>query len=305
MTAALTTQIGASAGHAPGDSLDAVLKAAAGRLAGAGIESAGLDVRLLAGHVLGWDQARVMAHPEYSLTPVEGLNLEALICRREKREPLAYITGGREFWGLEFLVGPETLVPRPESETIIEAALASIRGRQAPLKVLDLGTGSGCLLLALLKERPDATGLGVDVSPAALAVARLNARALGLEGRARFLLSDWGGGIDADEGRFDLIVANPPYVADGEFAGLDPEVARFEPRLALSGGPDGLDCTRAMVPQITRLLAPGGLALVEVGAGQAQPVCVIFQQHDFEISHVHDDLAACPRVVSASKVKEK
>jgi release factor glutamine methyltransferase len=295
----------AKPGHAPGDSLGPVLAAAAGRLGLAGIESARLDVRLLAARVLGWDQARVMARPEYSLTMEQGQNLEALIARRERREPLAYITGGREFWGLEFLVGPDTLVPRPESETIIEAALESITDPKAPLTILDLGTGSGCLLLALLRELPNATGLGVDVSPAALAVARDNARALGLEGRARFEPSDWGGELDADEGRFGLIVANPPYVADGEFAGLEPEVARFEPRLALSGGPDGLDCYRAMTPQIARLLAPGGLALVEIGAGQARPVGVIFQQQDLEISRVHDDLAACSRVVSASKVNRK
>ena len=315
MTAAIKAQpdmaagVGNGSSHAPGDSLGAVLKAASGRLVLAGIDSAHLDARLLACSVLRWDQARIMARPEHPLTPAQDQNLEALVARRENREPLAYITGQREFWGLDFTVNADTLIPRPESETIIEAALQTIPDRAAPLTVLDLGTGSGCLLLALLSELPNATGLGIDVSVGALETAKTNARALGLAARARFVQSDWAagidGGVDGKEGRFGLIVANPPYVAKGEFAALEPEVARFEPRLALSGGADGLDCTRALAPQIARLLAADGLALVEVGAGQARPVGVIFEQQDLSISRIHDDLAAIPRVIAVSKVNKK
>ena len=251
--------------------------------------------------VLGWDQAQVLARTDHFPAAAERRSLEALVARREKREPLAAITGRREFWSLDFTVNGDTLIPRPESETIIEAALETVTGRDAPLKVLDLGTGSGCLLLALLWELRNATGLGVDVSEGALKVARLNAGALGLEARARFLQSDWGvginGGVDADEGRFDLIVANPPYVADGEFAGLEPEVARFEPRLALSGGPDGLQAYRALAPGIGSLLAPGGRAFVEIGAAQEKTASVIFQQQGLRVAHVHRDLGRRPRVI--------
>ncbi len=301
MTAAMKAGPAIEAGEAPeglsGDSLGAVLQAASGRLGRAGIDSARLDARLLACFVLGWDQAQVLTRPDHSPTAAKRRSLEALVARREKREPLAAITGRREFWGLDFTVNGDTLIPRPESETIIEAALETVTDRDAPLKILDLGTGSGCLLLALLWELPGATGLGVDVSEGALNVARLNASALGLEARAQFRLSDWGGSVDAGEGRFDLLVANPPYVADGEFAALEPEVARFEPRLALSGGPDGLEGYRRLAPGIRALLAPGGRAFVEIGAGQEKTVSVIFQQQELRVAHVHRDLGRRPRVI--------
>lgn len=283
--------------------LGALLRAARGRLHRAGIESARLDARLLAGLALGWDGAGVLTHPEHCPTPGEQRRFEALLRRRVRREPMAYIAGRREFWGLDFLVTKHTLVPRPDSETLIQAALESVGGRSRALRVLDLGTGSGCLVLALLAELTNARGLGVDVSDAALAVARDNADRLdaragltGIGGRARFRRSDWGAGVGD---RFDLVVANPPYVADGEFLSLEPEVARFEPRLALAGGPDGLRCFGAMAPGLGRLLAPGGLAFVEIGAGQERAVGVIFRQHGLEIVRVHRDLASRPRVIEA------
>ena len=285
------------------------LSTAAGRFQAAGIDSARLDARLLASFVLGWDQARVLAYPEQVLGGGEWSLLQSLLARRAKREPLAVIIGKCEFWGLDFAVTVDTLVPRPESETLIEAALAVTGGqeggRDADLSILDLGTGSGCLLLALLSERPNARGLGVDLSASALKVAAGNAAALGLEGRAEFRQSDWDHGLDGTLGRFDLILANPPYVADDEFAALEPEVSRFEPRLALSGGPDGLTSYRSLAHQIGPLLAPGGGAFFETGTAQAGAVSALFDDHGLAVVCVHDDLCGRPRVVEVQQVTDK
>lgn len=284
-----------------GETLGDWLSGAVRGLEAAGIGTARLDARLLASFVLGWDQARVLAHPEQVLGG-EWSRLQSLLARRANREPLAVILGRREFWGLDFTVTADTLVPRPESETLIEAALAATEDRDADLSILDLGTGSGCLLLALLSERPNARGLGVDLSAAALKVAAGNAAILGLEGRAEFRPSDWGQGI---EGGFDLILANPPYVADDEFAALEPEVSRFEPRLALSGGPDGLTSYRSLAPQIGPLLAPGGGAFIETGAAQAGAVSALFEENGLAVVGVHADLCGHPRVVEVQQVRDK
>ncbi len=281
------------------------LSAAVRGLEAAGIDSARLDARLLASFVLGWDPARVLAHPEYAPGGGEWERLQSLLARRAGRQPLAVIIGKREFWGLDFAVTADTLVPRPESETLIEAVLAATEDRDADLNILDLGTGSGCLLLALLSELPNARGLGVDLSAAALKVAAGNATALGLEGRAEFRQSDWDRGLDGTEGGFDLILANPPYVADDEFAALEPEVSRFEPRLALSGGPDGLDCYRSLAPRVGPLLAPGGGAFIETGAAQAGAVSALFDDHGLAVVCVHQDLSGRPRVVEVQQVTDK
>jgi release factor glutamine methyltransferase len=204
---------------------------------------------------------------------------------------MAYILGEREFWSLPLFVGPGVLVPRPETETLVEAALEAFPDRTAPLRILDLGTGSGCLLLALLREYPNASGVGVDRSAEALAHATLNARRHGLADRALLVRGDWGRGLAES---FELIVANPPYVASGELAELAPEVARYEPRAALDGGADGLDAYRAILPDLPRLLAPAGVACLEIGAGQATALAALAEVGGFRVA-VRPDLAGIPR----------
>jgi release factor glutamine methyltransferase len=245
------------------------LAEAARRLQRAGVEAPHHEARLLLAHMLGVETATLVGYPERALTPAEGGRYEALIDRRARREPLTHILGRREFWGLAFRVTADTLDPRPDSETLIEAVLGQLPDRQAPLRLLDLGTGTGCLLLALLSELPQASGLGVDCSAAALAVAEANAGDLGLAGRAAFRLGRWGERLSQP---FDLIVSNPPYIRAGDIDGLMPEVARYEPRLALDGGPDGLDSYRVLAGDIARLLAGNGLAALEVGLDQAPAV---------------------------------
>jgi release factor glutamine methyltransferase len=242
------------------------LRDGAAQLAAAGIDGARREARLLLAHSLGWSTARLTEDPHAAVSTEA---FEALSARRAAREPLAFITGRREFWSLEFAVSPDTLVPRPDSETLIEAALAAFPQRGAPLRVLDLGTGTGCLLLATLHEFPAAFGVGVDRTSVAVALARRNAVCLGLADRAAFLCGDW---MAALAGRFDLVLCNPPYIPAGAIAALMPEVALHEPSTALSGGADGLDAYRATLPRLPVLLAPGGVAIFEVGCGQAEDV---------------------------------
>ena len=272
-------------------SLSAAIEAGARRLAASGIDDARREARLLLAEATGLNSAAIIAHPERVLTDDRAARLEALLRRREAREPLSRILGWREFWSLRFALGPETLDPRPDSETLIEAALAAV-DRNAALSVLDLGTGTGCLLLAFLSEAPKARGLGIDLSNAALAVAQANALSLGLGGRARFRQGDWGRGLVE---RFDLILCNPPYIPASAIESLDPEVAIFDPLLALSGGKDGLDAYRRLSDELTRLLAPGGLAVVEIGAGQAEAATAILVAHGLEPRGSRADLAGITR----------
>ncbi len=221
-----------------------------------------LDAELLMAHALGVERQDVLLDPaRYDVPEIYA----HLIARRMAHEPIAYIVGYRDFWTLRIAVGPGVLIPRPDSETLVEACLdfARERGRGWPSRVLDLGTGPGTLLLAVLSEFPAATGLGVDVSEQALAYARDNAADLGLAGRTAFQSGDWGEGID---GAFDLILCNPPYIGDAE--PLMPDVADHEPPGALFAGPDGLDDYRRIIPDLARLLAPGGIAILEIGATQ-------------------------------------
>ena len=276
--------------------LGQLLDEAAKRFTNVGIDSAPLDARLLVACALGLDAGQVIARPDQALTPEQCRKLEEMVVRREERESVALILGQAKFWSLEFTVTADVLVPRPDSETLVEAALASAGAKDGTYSILDLGTGTGCLVLALLSEWPNARGLGVDVSGAALDVAEANARQLGLQDRARFQVSDWDADVD---GRFNLVISNPPYIAEEDFSALEPEVTRFEPRLALSGGSDGLACYRALGPAIVRTLAPNGRAFVEIGADQAETVGKVLGHAGLWVYTVHRDLAGHTRVIEA------
>ena len=267
------------------------LCAATRRLRAAGIEGARAEARLLLRHVTGLPREALVADRDRTLDAEALTRFESVVARRAAREPMAYISGEREFWSLRLAVGPGVLVPRPETETLVEAALEAFPDRRVPLRILDLGTGSGCLLLALLREYPNAVGVGVDRSAAALGHAARNARRHGLAGRALLVQGDWGRAL---AGPFELIVANPPYVASGELAALAPEIARYEPRAALDGGPDGLDAYRAILPDLPRLLAPGGVACLEIGAGQAATLSSLAATVGLAVGS-RADLAGIPR----------
>jgi len=260
-------------------------------LAAAGVEDARRDAWLLLAAATGRSRADLVAGSEDALSGEDGGRLAGFVGRRLAREPIAYIVGEREFWSLPFRVSPAVLVPRPESEIVVEAALDRVR-RDAVLRILDLGTGSGCLLLALLSELPSARGLGVDRGAAALEVARHNAAGLGMAGRARFREGDWGQGL---EGLFDLIVSNPPYVARGDAASLEPEVVTYEPAEALFAGGDGLEAYRALLPDCARLLAADGVVCLEIGQGQAPAVTSLARQQGFRLVASRADLAGIVR----------
>lgn len=251
-----------------------LLREAEARLAAAGVAEARLDVAHLAGAAFGlpWNRLRRAEGLMVSAAQVPGF--QALVARRLTREPVQRIIGHWEFWGLELLLGPETLIPRPDTETLVEAVLKQRPARGHPWRLLDLGTGTGAILLALLHEYPAATGVGVDLSPAAAGVARENAARLGLAPRARMMVGDW---TRALTGHFDIIVANPPYIPDAAVAGLEPEVARFEPHRALAGGADGLDPYRFLAGEVQRLAVPGALVAMEHGADQGPAVADLFR----------------------------
>ncbi|MGD9538383.1 MAG: peptide chain release factor N(5)-glutamine methyltransferase [Alphaproteobacteria bacterium] len=272
--------------------IEDALRDAARRFAAAGIETPRGEARLLLLHVLGCSRETLLSRSDRALEREAARRFEALVARRARREPLAYLTGVREFWSLSFEVSPATLIPRPDSETLIEAVLAALDDRVAPLRLLDFGTGTGCLLLALLSELPRGFGIGVDASEAALAVARRNAARHGLGGRSAFVGGSWGAAL---EGVFDVIVANPPYVAAGEAGAMQPEVAGFEPPHALFAGRDGLAAYRALAPDLARLLAPGGVAALELGVGQADAVARIMEAAGLTETGRRRDLAGIER----------
>jgi release factor glutamine methyltransferase len=268
----------------------------------AGIETPELDARLLLCHAAALTHESFVARAGEALQPEAAVRLEALVRRRASREPISRITGTREFYGRSFLVDGSALDPRPDTETLIEVALALIEKtgrREEPLRVLDLGTGTGCILVTLLAELAKARGLGTDLSPAALRLAEANARRLGVAGRASFLASDW---LDAIHGEFDLIVSNPPYIASGEIERLAPEVAHHDPYLALDGGPDGLKAYRRIAAGAARLVAPKGAILVEIGASQAPAVAGLLRDGGFLVANDGPsfDLGGRPRVVVAT-----
>jgi release factor glutamine methyltransferase len=257
------------------------------RLAAAGIESPRREARLILAAALRTDQSGLLSRED---APPE--TFEPLLQRRCRREPLAYILGVKEFWGLNFEVSPATLIPRPDSETLIEAAIDSFPDRDAA-RILDLGTGTGCLLLAALHEFPESFGIGTDVSPAAAALARRNAHNLGLAHRAAFLAADWAAPL---AGRFGLILGNPPYIPAPDLPSLMPEVQLYEPDSALNGGPDGLAAYRHIISALPALLAPNGAAILELGAGQADAVTALAQAAGFSVK-TRADLANIPRAL--------
>ncbi len=261
------------------------------RLAAAGVPGAAGDARRLLAHAAGLPLDRLLTDPPARLTDAECARFDAVLAAREARRPLSHITGQRLFWGRTFRVTPDVLDPRPETETLIEAALERPFG-----SVLDLGTGSGCILVSLLADRPRSDGLGVDMSTDALAVASVNAVALGVGDRARFAASDWFGSV---AGRFDLIVSNPPYIAAAEMAFLAPEVREWEPHLALTPGGDGLNAYRAITAGAGAHLAEGGRLILEVGAGQARDVGAILSAAGFKAMEIRRDLDVRDRVIVA------
>lgn len=226
----------------------------------------------------------------------------ALVARRAAREPMAFLTGRQGFWTLDLEVSPATLIPRPDSETLITVALAARPERDTVRRILDLGTGTGCLLLAALTEYPAAFGVGVDRAPEAAGLAARNAQANHLAGRCAMLCADWAAPL---VGRFDLVLSNPPYIESDAIAGLMPEVARHEPRAALDGGADGLDAYRALLAALPGLLAPGGVAVLELGAGQAAAVVALARLAGFRQPVLHDDLAGIARAVVLFRAQDR
>jgi len=260
---------------AAGIGLEAALRALAQAFRDKGLATPALDARLLVLTACGISHAEMIRDAGRPLTNDQRARLCEMAKRRLAGEPVSRIMGRRAFWGLEFTVSPETLDPRPDTETLVEAVLAALPERDAPLRILDLGTGTGCVLVALLHELPRAAGIGTDISHAALITARGNAEQAGVADRARFVRADWLSGID---GRFDVIVANPPYIARRELNGLSPEVRDHDPAAALDGGADGLSAYRAILRDIDRVVRPGGLLAFEVGHGQAGSVAAMMRE---------------------------
>jgi release factor glutamine methyltransferase len=282
--------------------IDAARRALAARLQSAGIDSAELDARELIGHALGLDLTGMISAANRALTSDESDRLEALVKRRLTGEPVARIVGHKEFWGLSLSLSPATLVPRPDTETVVELALQMLRERvanRAP-RIADLGTGTGAILLALLSELPEATGVGTDISGEAVETATANAFSLGLAARASFIRCDYASALT---GPFDLIVSNPPYISSGDIAGLSVEVRDHDPWAALDGGPDGLAAYRALIPQAARVLAPGAALVVEAGQGQVAQIDALMTAAGL-VPHraPKADLAGIPRAVGARKM---
>ena len=275
--------------------LGEALADARARLAAAGIEGAAADSRALMRHALGLADRAPPLDEDRALAPDELRAFEAAVMRRLVREPVSRIRGRRGFWRRELALGPATLDPRPDTETLVEAALERLAGlRDRPLRLLDLGAGTGAIAIALLDELPAAFAVLVDRAEAAARIARDNLAACGLADRAGVVVGDWGAALT---GGFDVVVSNPPYVRGGDIAGLDPDVRDHDPRLALDGGPDGFDAYRAIFADLPRLLAPGGFAVVELGAGQAGEARALAREAGLEVGGVRRDLGGIERAL--------
>ncbi len=273
-------------------------KNASGRLRSAGINTPLLDARVLLQNVLNIKYEDLLISASRILTDEEAKKYENLISRRLKREPVAKIIEQKEFWGSKFKTNFDTLDPRPETETIIEAILKNYKDKNRNLKILDLGTGSGCIIISLLKEYPNATGLAVDVSLSALQVARENSENIGVSDRLDIVQSNW---FDAVNDKFDIIVSNPPYIKNDFINHLQAEVSLFEPKIALEGGEDGLDAYRKIISEVENHLAIHGKCYFEIGKWQEEQVAEIITKNGFKIIEVWEDLAGIPRVISFGK----
>lgn len=275
-----------------------MLREATARLKAAGVDGPRRDAILLLSHASGITADRLRIEPDLEIAPETAATFAQFVSRRAAREPVSHILRYREFWSLQFEVSRDVLDPRPDSETLIQAVLDLVPDRGAALRLVDFGTGSGCLLLSLLHELPATEGLGVDRSPAALAVAQRNAARLRLAGRSTWREGDWGEGLD---GAFDILISNPPYIESAVIPELAPEVALHEPRLALDGGADGLAAYRALMPHLARLAAPGAVIALEIGQGQDKAVASLLAESGFGGITGQPDLAGITRVVLARK----
>lgn len=274
-----------------------VLKNSTEMLEAKGIQTPRLDAEILLANALGTPRENLLTRWDETVTLGNLKKFEALLGRRTKREPVARITGVQEFWSLPFKINQATLVPRPDSETLVEAVLKKIPEKGDP-KILDLGTGSGCLLLSILSMRNKTSGLGVDANQPALECARENAKNLGLQDRAAFKKFDWMVDDPIDQ-KFDLIISNPPYIESDEISELAPEVSKFDPRAALDGGVDGLDCYRKIIPLSQTLFADGGGWLfLEIGETQQTQVETLMKKAGFTKIEIHHDLVGKPRVLA-------
>lgn len=276
------------------------------RLADAGIEAPRRDARLLVCSLLGGGPELLLASPERRLSDSEAAAVEAAVVRRLRREPVSRILGRREFWSLEFLLDAETLDPRPDSETLVEAVLQWAAQHDEALGLLDLGSGSGCLLLALISELPQASGLGIDIASGAVAVAAENAQRLGLAGRAAFIRGSWQDALPRQEGGdpWNIVISNPPYIATQDIETLEPEVSDYDPVRALDGGADGLDAYRALIPKAAAVLKRTGLLALEVGEGQAGAVKGLLQGAGFSTVWTARDLSGIERCVLATQARK-
>lgn len=266
------------------------------RLREAGVDTPELDARLLVQHALDLSRDDLFIKADTPIPEPGAARALALVERRAAREPVGRILGHREFWTLDLALNPDTLEPRPDTETIVEAVLDALPMREAPLRLLDLGTGTGCILLALLAELPNATGLGIDLSPGAVEAAAGNAARNGLAGRASFRIGNWADGVT---GRFDVVVSNPPYIPSADIAALAPEVREHDPRRALDGGADGLDAYRIIAAQLPGLLGAEGVTALEVGQGQAGDVARLLDASGLTVTGVIRDLGGVERCVRA------
>jgi len=272
------------------------LRAGAARLRGAGLgDEADSDARRLLEAAGKLNGAGLMARLNEALPEAEAARFETLIARRARREPLSHIVGSVGFWTLDLIVTRDVLTPRPDTETIVEAALASVADRNAPLDILDIATGSGAIALALLSELPNARAVATDISAPALAVARANAARNGLAKRITFIETSWADGVD---GPFDLLVSNPPYIASAVIGALEPEVKDYEPRLALDGGPDGLAPYRHLFAEAKRLLKPGGTGVFEIGFDQGEAALALARMNGVRNATLRRDLAGRDRAVA-------